>query len=189
MATERHYWKIPQEKMDLEQYIEACGYVIDKIGQILDEKIFVGDYTEGKILLSYDSADSIEEIVALGKFRALLVECDVPFEENKEQNDLYRATLTELLGNLSVTSSTRSRPSAVVEKLPLTASYHELQIPKRAEHACERLSCKTIGDIVEKREEDFLAIKNCGQIAVNIMKAELAKHGYSFATYGPTTIV
>lgn len=60
-----------------------------------------------------------------------------------------------------------------VLKKPVT----ELELSVRARNCMERLSIRTVGELVQKGEAELLAVKNFGQTSLNEVKQRLAEHG------------
>jgi DNA-directed RNA polymerase subunit alpha len=66
---------------------------------------------------------------------------------------------------------------------PNTTSIEQLELSVRSSNCLRRANIQTIGDLIEKSEEEMMRVKNLGKKSLKEVKEYLAKLGLSFKTY------
>ena len=69
------------------------------------------------------------------------------------------------------------RPGSMSAEELLSRPVVDLQLSVRGRRAMEVLGVKTIGELIEKTEEDLLSCRNFGQTSINEVKEKLRAYG------------
>ena len=58
----------------------------------------------------------------------------------------------------------------------------DLELSVRARNCMERLNLRTIGELVQKSEQELMSVKNFGQTSLSEIKQRLASQGLTLAS-------
>lgn len=67
----------------------------------------------------------------------------------------------------------------------LTDEVYVLDLPQRVHNALRRNNVRTVGDLCDVSEQEFVRMRNVGERALERTRAELAKHGLSMPVAPP----
>lgn len=122
--------------------------------------------------VSENRADPAE----VAKYLDLLIEEGPPGARTVTRMAEYAEQVAQDLKSLAIRLRQGLPPCIKREVGILTKSVEDLQLSRRGRKAMGRLGIQTIGDLVRRRPEELLEVKNFGLKALNEVREHLAKH-------------